>query len=219
MAKIEADLYEREDVVGFAKELIGCTLHTHFDGIYTSGIITETEAYNGVDDKAAHSYGGKRTKRTEVMFGPGGISYVYLCYGIHHLFNVVIGPPDVPRAILVRAIWPMDGVDHMYTRRGKQLPDHKLGAGPGTSSEALGIKTYHNGIDLRSNEVWLENRIIHPAESDIIVGPRIGVDYAQEDAQLPYRFRLLPKTIKRLLNGALVEDSVHGNTGLRGSFT
>ena len=211
MNRIELGTFLRDDVVNIARELIGCSIHTCIDGHKVAALITETEAYNGIYDKAAHSYAGRRTERTETMFEKGGIAYVYLCYGIHHLFNVVVGPPDVPKAILLRAIWPLEGTEVMQTRRGKELIEHKIGAGPGTSTEALGIKTAHNRVDLQGNTIWLEERIVHPQENDIIVGPRIGVEYADEDAKLPYRFRLLPSTTKQLLNGALVEDRVHGN--------
>lgn len=212
MTRIRSEFFLRDDVVNIARELIACTIHTNFNGQKVSALITETEAYNGVDDKAAHSFGGRLTERTRIMYGPGGIAYVYLCYGIHHLFNVVVGQRDVPKAVLLRAIWPLEGMEVMNSRRNKELPEHKIGAGPGTSSEALGIKTSHNGTDLQGDVIWLEERIVHPKENDIIVGPRIGVEYAEEDAELSYRFRLLPTTTKQLLNGALVEDRIHGNT-------
>lgn len=201
MARIEKEFFLSDDVVHLSRELIGCRIFTRFNGQETAAIITETEAYNGIHDKAAHSYGNKRTKRTSTMFGKGGVAYVYLCYGIHHLFNIVVGPQDVPKAILLRAIWPLKGVELMQERRGKLLAMEKMGAGPGTASQALGILTEHDGTDLQGNRIWLEDHVIRPQENDIIVGPRIGVDYAEEDAALPYRFRLTPSTIKQLLNG------------------
>ena len=170
MTRIEPEFFLRDDVINIARELIGCTIHTNINGNRVSALITETEAYNGVDDKAAHSYGGRFTERTKTMYCSGGVAYVYLCYGIHHLFNVVVGPSDVPKAVLLRAIWPLAGIDVMHSRRGKILSDHKIGAGPDTSSEALGIKTSHNGTDLQGNVIWLEERMVQPKESNIIVG-------------------------------------------------
>jgi len=211
MTRIEPEFFLRDDVIKIACELIGCSIHTNINGHKVSALVTETEAYNGVHDKAAHSYDGRFTERTRTMYRPAGIAYVYLCYGIHHLFNVVVGQQGDPKAILLRAIWPLSGMEVMHSRRGKELLEHKIGSGPGTSSEALGIKTSHNGTDLQGDVIWLEERIVQPKENDIIVGPRIGVDHAEEDAELPYRFRLLPSTTKQLLNGALVEDRIHGN--------
>jgi len=186
--KLERDFYMRDDVVEVAGDLLGKVLCSDFDNITTKVIITETEAYAGVGDRASHAYGGRRTPRTEPMFAEGGIAYVYLCYGIHHLFNVVTGRQDNPLAVLVRAGRPFAGVEEMLTRRGKDRADKKLLAGPGSLSQALGIRTELSGASLSGTSVWIEDHGIEIANTAVNVGPRIGVDYAAEDAALPYRF-------------------------------
>jgi DNA-3-methyladenine glycosylase len=188
--KIPKEFYLRNDVVKISRELLGKVLCTDIDGKYTSGIITETEAYNGIIDKASHAYNNRRTNRTEVMFGEGGVAYVYLCYGIHYLFNIVANKKDTPHAILVRAIKPLEGIETIMERRkAKKLTD-KTTIGPGTISQALGITTKHTGIDLTGDTIWLEDRGIKVKPKDIVIGPRVGIDYAQEDKDLPYRFRI-----------------------------
>jgi len=182
--------YERKDVVKIARELIGKVLVTNFDSVKTSGIIVETEAYAGASDKASHAFGNRRTNRTEVMYAHGGISYVYLCYGIHHLFNVVTNVKDVPHAILIRAIEPLEGIEAMLERRGKEKLTPVLTAGPGAMSMALGILTRHTGLPLSGPDIYIEDRNINIRKADIISGTRVGVDYAAEDALLPYRFWL-----------------------------
>lgn len=186
--KIPTEVYLRNDVVGIARDLLGKVLCTHIEGRATAAIITETEAYAGVTDRASHAYGGRRTRRTEPMFGPGGIAYVYLCYGIHHLFNVVTGEAGTPHAILVRAGSPVDGVETMLSRRRKDRADKNLMAGPGTIAQALGIKTSMTGTDLEGDSLWIEDRGIVVNDKDIKSGPRVGVDYAGDDAKRPWRF-------------------------------
>lgn len=180
--------YTRKDVVKIAKELLGKVLVTRFDGVLTSGIIVETEAYAGHSDKASHASGGRRTRRTEIMYGQGGTAYVYLCYGIHHLFNVVTNVQDVPHAVLIRGVEPLEGIDMMLARRRKEVLSASLTAGPGALSVALGIHTSHSGLSLLGPEIWIEDRGIKMAAKDIVTGTRVGVAYAQEDALLPYRF-------------------------------
>lgn len=159
---------------------------TSIDGVLTKAIISETEAYAGVSDRASHAYGGRRTKRTEPMFGAGGIAYVYLCYGIHHLFNVVTAMEGTPHAVLVRGGKPLEGVDAMLDRRNRKTVDARLMSGPGTFSQALGIRTEMTGTDLGGNRIWIEDHGIEAAE--VTTGPRVGVDYAGKDAKRPYRF-------------------------------
>jgi DNA-3-methyladenine glycosylase len=187
--KLGKVFYLREDVVKISRELLGKVLCTDIDGKFASGIITETEAYRGVVDKASHAYNNRRTNRTEIMFGEGGKAYVYLCYGIHYLFNIVTNKAETPHAILVRAITPLDGIETIMERRNVSKLVPKTTIGPGTVSKALGITTKHTGVDLTGDTIWLEDRGIKVKPKDIIVGPRIGIDYAEEDALLPYRFR------------------------------
>jgi DNA-3-methyladenine glycosylase len=180
--------YTRPDVVKIAKELLGKVLVTTFDGVMTSGMIVETEAYAGAGDKASHAYGNRRTNRTEIMYRNGGTAYVYLCYGIHHLFNVVTNLQDIPHAILIRAIEPLDGLEEMLARRHQLKLTPSLTAGPGAMSMALGIHTRHTGSGLAGPEVFIEDRGIKIRKADIVAGTRVGVAYAAEDALLPYRF-------------------------------
>jgi len=189
MRKLKAEFYQRSNVIQIAKELLGKILVTKWNGIETSGRIVEVEAYNGIVDKASHASGGRRTNRNEVMYGEGGVSYVYLCYGIHHLFNVVTNRPETPHAILIRALDPMKGVDVMLERTGKKKLDYTLTKGPGNVSKALGISfKQHSGLSLLSKELFIAEDDFKLRRKDIVASPRIGVDYAGEDARLPYRF-------------------------------
>lgn len=186
--KVKKSYFLEEDVVSLAEDMLGKVLVTKFNNKLTAGIITETEAYDGVNDKACHAYGGKRTARTEVMYAQGGISYVYLCYGMHHLFNIVTGSKDVPQAVLIRAIQPLKGIEEILKRRNATKLSANLCVGPGKITKALGITTQHNAFDLTQGKIWLEDDNVQLKKSQILKGPRIGVDYAGEDAKLPYRF-------------------------------
>ena len=187
--KLRLKFYIREDVVQISRDLLGKVLCTRIDGQVTKAMITETEAYAGVTDKASHAYGDKRTKRTEPIYACGGTAYVYLCYGIHHLFNVVTNESGTPHAVLIRAGKPLEGSKLMQERRKKQKLDKTLLAGPGCLAQALGITTDHTGNSLFGDEVWIEDHKYSFEESEIEIGPRIGIDYAKEDATRPYRFR------------------------------
>ncbi len=180
--------YSNPDTLFLAKDLLGKVLATNIDGNITKGIICETEAYCGVNDKASHAYGGLRSKRTQTMYEAGGIAYVYLCYGIHHLVNIVTNVHGIPHAILIRGIKPYEGADTMLGRRGLKAwkPDSTIG--PGKVSQALGITTLHDAEPLNKKLIWLEDTGIKIPKKLINIGPRIGVDYAGEDAKLPYRF-------------------------------
>jgi DNA-3-methyladenine glycosylase len=191
---LDESFYARENVVLIAKELLGKIIVTYFDEQLTAARITETEAYNGGVDKASHAYNNRRTKRTEIMYGNGGAAYVYLCYGIHHLFNVVTNVKDVPHAVLIRAAEPIIGIDIMLQRTGKKKLDHTLTSGPGNVSKALGIYTHHTGIDLKSETFFIAVDDFRLSKNKIVVTPRIGVDYAAEDALLPYRFFIKDNT-------------------------
>ena len=186
--RLDRSFYNREDVARIAKELLGKILITRFDGVVTSGRIVETEAYNGAVDKASHAYGNRRTARTEVMYGSPGTAYVYLCYGIHHLFNVVTNREEIPHAILIRAIEPMEGINTMLLRTGKVNLDHTLTRGPGNVTRALGIFTYHTGRSLLGDELFIAEDEFRLEKNQVITTTRIGVDYAAEDSLLPYRF-------------------------------
>ena len=188
--KLNKSFYQREDVVKIAQELLGKYLFTKFGRRLTGGIITETEAYAGEIDRASHAHGGRRTARTEVMFMEGGTAYVYLCYGIHSLFNVVTNKKNIPHAILIRAIKPTHGIPAMLKRRRMAEVRKNLASGPGTVSEALGIHYSDTGISLLGNQIWIEDRGYKVDKSKIISGKRVGVEYAGEDAHLLYRFIL-----------------------------
>jgi DNA-3-methyladenine glycosylase len=176
--------------VRIARDLVGKILVTEFGGQRTSGRIVETEAYNGVIDRASHAWSGRRTQRTEVMFGQGGVAYVYFIYGIHQMFNVVTNTKDVPHAVLIRAIEPMDGIPLMLQRTGKHQLDHTLTRGPGNVAKALGLFTTHTGTSLLGDDIYIGDDGWKAPRAAIIAGPRIGVDYAGGDAALPYRFFL-----------------------------
>ena len=188
MKKLPPEFYQRTNVLAIAEELLGKLLVTCFDREITSARIVETEAYNGITDKASHAYGGRRTGRTEVMFGAGGAAYVYLCYGIHHLFNVVTNTLGTPHAVLIRGAEPVEGKETMMKRMNKEIFDTSIGRGPGNVSRALGIYKQHTGLSLNESKIWIADDGARYPLSSIIKSPRIGVDYAGEDALLHYRF-------------------------------
>jgi len=186
--KLGAEFYQGKDVVKIAKELLGKILVTNWKGVTTSGRIVECEAYAGVIDRASHAWSGRRTARNEIMFGEAGYAYVYLCYGIHHLFNVVTNSPGIPHAILVRALDPIEGVEKMLQRTDKKKLDHTLTRGPGNVSKSLGIQTKHSGLSLLGDRIFITDDGGKYTKMEIASSPRIGVDYAGDDALLPYRF-------------------------------
>ena len=191
MSKLQADFYQREDVLAIRQDLLGKVLYTQFDGNLTSGIIVETEAYAGVTDQASHAYDGRRTKRTETMYLSGGAVYVYLCYGIHHLFNIVTNKENIPHAVLIRAIQPQDGIKTMLQRRNMKKVLPKLAAGPGILSKAMGISVHISGYSLLDKQIWIENSGNNLLKDfKIISSPRVGVQYAGKDASKPWRFRI-----------------------------
>lgn len=186
--KLDESFYIRDDVVKISRELLGKVLVTKSGNKITSGIITETEAYRGVTDKASHAYNNRRTQRTEIMYHVGGTAYIYLCYGIHSLFNVVTNEENIPHAVLIRSIVPEKGIKLMLNRRGVKATGKKTFSGPGSVSQALGIHYSDSGLSLFGNKIWIEDIGYKVPPSQIKVTPRIGVDYAGEDARLPYRF-------------------------------
>jgi DNA-3-methyladenine glycosylase len=188
--KLKSDFYLRGDVVQIARDLIGKILVTGINGYICEAMITETEAYAGVTDKASHANGGKFTARTRTMYLAGEHAYVYLCYGIHHLFNLVTNIEGTPHAVLIRAAEPISGTATMLKRRRMSEIKPRLSAGPGALAQALGIHTQHSGESLSGNLIWIEDAGIAVDENNIAAAKRIGVDYAKEDALLPYRFYL-----------------------------
>jgi DNA-3-methyladenine glycosylase len=196
--KIEQDFYIRTSVTQIARELLGKYIFTFFDNHLTTGIITETEAYEGITDKASHAYNNRRTARTEVMFASGGVAYIYLCYGVHHLFNVVTNQKDVPHAVLLRGIYPIAGIDIMEFRAGKNFNDKNFSDGPGKASKVLGIRVNQSGESLLGNRIWIEDRGVQINKNDYTLGPRIGVMYAGKDALLPYRFLLKNEALVKI---------------------
>lgn len=187
---LPSSFYLDHDVVKIAKKLLGKYVFTYSNNQLTGGMIVETEAYSGTDDKACHAYKGIPTKRTEPMFENGGIAYVYLCYGMHFLLNVVTNKKNIPHAVLIRAIEPKIGLDIMLKRRNKKIIDRTLTAGPGALSQALNITKKDNYKSFLSSSIWIEDKNIIINDEDIISSKRIGVSYAKEDALLPWRFRI-----------------------------
>ncbi len=185
--KLPLSFYTHSDVLTITRNLLGKYLMTRIDGIITGGYIVEAEAYNGVVDKASHAYGGRLTPRTQTMHQQGGIAYIYLCYGIHEMFNVVTSTEGEPHAILIRAIVPTDGIEEIQLRRNMQASKPAITSGPGSVAKALGLSRKVNGFDLQGDVIWIEDRGLTFTDDEIIAAPRIGVDYAAEDALLPYR--------------------------------
>lgn len=186
--KLTPVYYQNPDVEFMAKDLLGKILYTNKNGELTAGIITETEAYFGIDDKASHAYGNRRTARTEIMYGAGGSAYVYLCYGIHHLLNIVVSGSDDPKCVLIRAVEPFSGSEIIEQRRKMSVQKTAVSSGPGSLSKALGIDSSFNGKELSGDEIWIEDIGNRYASDEIAAVPRIGVDYAKEHALLPLRF-------------------------------
>ncbi|MBK8786512.1 MAG: DNA-3-methyladenine glycosylase [Chitinophagaceae bacterium] len=188
MKKLPIQFYERKDVLLIAKELIGKIIVTNFEGTITSGRIIETEAYVGLTDRASHSFGGKRTTRNEHMYSVAGTVYVYICYGMHHLFNVVTNETNLPDAVLIRAVEPITGIDTMLKRTGKPKLDNTLTKGPGNAAKALGISKRHSGKKLDNDEIYIADDGFKIAETTIGISRRIGVEGSGDAALLPYRF-------------------------------
>ena len=188
MKKLGIEFYARKDVVTTASALIGKVLVTKLDGVITSGRIVETEAYIGLTDKASHSFGGRRTARNEHMYAPAGTAYVYICYGMHHLFNVVTNKKNIPDAILIRAVEPLLGIDKMLQRTQKKQFDSTLTKGPGNVAKAMGIFKDHSGIDLQKNKIYIADDGYALQKESIGKSRRIGVESSGEAALLPYRF-------------------------------
>lgn len=191
--KLNEDFYKRKNVVKIARELLGKGLFTRIDGILTGGIIVETEAYSW-KERGCHAYGARKTSRNAIMFEKGGYAYVYMCYGIHFLFNVVTNQQNTPEAVLIRALQPMAGIDQIKLRRSIFKNDFHLTSGPGKLTKALGIDRSFNGKFLIDDEIWIEDLGTKLAERNIAASERIGIDYAGDDARLPWRFSIKGNT-------------------------
>lgn len=205
MQKLNKDFYLQKDVASIAKALLGKVIITKFNKQYTSARIVETEAYAGIVDKASHAWNGRRTQRTKIMFGEGGTAYVYLCYGIHHMFNIVTNDINVPDAVLVRGVQPLQGVDVMLQRFNKSKQDTAIGRGPGNVGKALGIFTMHTGLSLSGNDFFIADD--GTSNHEVMVSKRIGVDYAGAHAQWLYRFFVKdhPQVTKHNFNKTAVQ--------------
>lgn len=188
---LHESFFAQENVISLAQALLGHKLVSIQDNETTSGYIIETEAYRGPDDKACHAYNYRKTQRNAAMYAKGGTAYVYRCYGMHTLFNVVTGPEDVPHAILIRAIFPKEGLETMQQRRlWKNKPLHLLTNGPGKVCQALGITLRHNHTPLNTPKLYINKEKIF---GKIVSTPRIGIDYAEEYVHMPWRFLLQPE--------------------------
>ena len=189
--KLPLSFYQRNDVVQISKELIGKVLITEINGFKCSGRIVETEAYQGPEDRGSHAFGNRLTPRTENMFKDGGITYVYQCYGIHYLLNVVTSVSNSPHAILLRGLEPIDGIETMLFRRKMKNPIPALTAGPGVLAQAMGIDKSHNGISLLGDKIWIEEPINETVcYDDIVSSKRVGMNFEGPWHSIPWRFRL-----------------------------
>lgn len=188
LKKLPIEFYDRPDVVLIAKELLGKVLVTRFNDILTTGRIVETEAYVALVDMASHSRNGTRTQRNEHMYHTPGIAYVYICYGMHHLFNVVTNKKDIPDAVLIRAVEPLSGIADMLVRTGKKQLDNTLTKGPGNVGKALGIDKAHSGLNLLGKKIFIADDGFVPNAKQVGASKRIGVEGAGQSALLPYRF-------------------------------
>ncbi|MFW6352313.1 MAG: DNA-3-methyladenine glycosylase [Bacteroidota bacterium] len=185
--KLQQNYYTERDTLWIARDLLGKHIYTQLkEGEICSAVITETEAYLGTTDKGSHAWNNRRTTRTETMYKKGGISYIYLCYGIHHLFNVVTSHENIPHAILIRGVFPVQGIACMEKRLNKKPAQHLNG--PGKFTKAMGITTLYNNISLLGDTIWIEDQNMKFEQDEIMITPRIGIDYAGKDALLPYRF-------------------------------
>lgn len=190
MTKLPVEFYQHHDVIELSKLLLGKHLFTKFNEQVTAGMIVETEAYRAPEDKASHAFGLKRTKRNQVMYLSGGHAYIYLCYGMYTLFNVITNTEGIPHGVLIRAIQPTIGLEIMQKRRNKIKIDRSLTGGPGALTQALGINVKDSGILLTGSKIWIEDRNTNVKEEDIIASPRVGIDYAEEYIHMPWRFRI-----------------------------
>lgn len=185
-SKLPPHFYMQEDTLQVSRQLLGKRLCTSIDGIFTSGIIVETEAYRGPEDLGSHAYNEKRTARNDMMYSAGGVVYMYICYGIHDMLNIVTGKEGSSHAVLIRAVQPADGIHHMCERRGVQ-DLKRLCKGPGALAKALGLNKLHNGVSLQSDTIWIEDAEDLAAES-IVETSRVGLNIQGFYRDIPWRF-------------------------------
>ena len=188
MKKIPLSFYNRNDVLRISKEMLGKIVLSSIDGLITSGRIVETEGYVGTTDKASHAYAGRRTTRNEHMYAGPATAYIYVCYGMHQMLNVVTNEKNIPDAILIRGIEPLTGLEIMSDRTGKEITDKSITRGPGNVGKALGINKQLSGVCLLDNQIYLLDDGIKFDDDQIGISKRIGVESAGEDALLPHRF-------------------------------
>jgi DNA-3-methyladenine glycosylase len=186
--KLPLEFFRNGDVVGIARNLLGKTLYCFVDGQLCGGTIIETEAYRGPEDRGSHAYGGKRTPRNETMYGAGGLVYMYICYGIHDMLNIVTGEEGTSHALLIRAIEPTVGIDVMRIRRGIFDKDTRLCQGPGALAKAMGLTKLHNSILITGEQIWIEESEISYSDEQIVAAPRVGMNFDGPYKTIPWRF-------------------------------
>lgn len=186
--KLPLSFYQRDDVVQISRELLGKYVYSDINGVLCGGIIVETEAYCGPLDRGSHAFNGRRTPRNETMYGPGGIVYMYICYGIHDMLNIVSGTEGMSHAILIRAIEPVAGLEAMRERRNIFNNDTKLCQGPGSLAKAMGLSKVHNGLDLQKDVIWIEDKGLAYPKEEIIASARVGMNFEGPYKTIPWRF-------------------------------
>ena len=185
--RLKRSFYLRSDTVSVARALLGKLIVVPDpNGQRLSGMIVETEAYLGVVDRAAHTFGGRRTPRNESTYLVGGHAYVFFVYGMYFQLNVVTGPADHPNVVLIRAVEPIEGIELMRMRRG-EMRDKNLTSGPGKLCIAMGIDRTFDGEDLLGDRIWIED-YRRVSDDQISAGKRIGIDYAGDDRDRSWRF-------------------------------
>ncbi|WP_207425478.1 DNA-3-methyladenine glycosylase [Pedobacter sp. SYSU D00535] len=186
--KLAPSFYQRDDVVLIAEQLLGKYLFSKIDGSLTGGLIVETEAYKGPEDRGSHAFNHRRTPRNEAMYAEGGIVYMYVCYGIHDMLNIVTGPAESSHAVLIRAIEPTEGIETMRIRRGITTDDRKLCKGPGALAKALALNKNHNRLSLQGEVVWIEDRNIELEPEKVVATKRVGLNIDEPYISIPWRF-------------------------------
>ena len=199
--------FQQEDTLAISQELIGKLLVTNIAGKLTSAVITETEAYKGFNDRASHAFGKRITKRNKPLYNQGGSLYIYLCYGIHNLLNIVTNKKDIPHSVFIRSAYPVQGVDVMRIRRPLKNSLKTICKGPANLTKALGISKNHTGMNLKKGFIWIEDIGINIEKNAIEKSARIGIDYAGSCAKLPYRFNLLNPS--QILSFDFIKKNAH----------